>query len=84
MYEKKIIQLYGDSARFDFRDFYDLLDFVFVDGAHSYEYAKFDSETAFKLIDSRGFILWHDYGSWPRVITALEELYNKGLDLRHS
>ena len=47
---------------------------VFVDGSHAYDYAKKDSETAMRLVRPRGIVLWHDYGVWPGVTQALEEL----------
>ncbi|MBM3249039.1 MAG: class I SAM-dependent methyltransferase [Candidatus Omnitrophica bacterium] len=77
-YEKKITQLYGDSAMFDFSPYYNSIDFVFIDGSHSYEYALNDSRKALKLLrNGKGVILWHDYGSptWPGVTKALEELF---------
>jgi predicted O-methyltransferase YrrM len=60
-YANKIKQLYGDSARFDFSPYFNNIDMVFVDGAHSYDYVVNDSEIALKLIGSKkGIIVWHD------------------------
>jgi len=76
--ERKIIQLYGDSATFDFSPYYNTIDLVFVDGSHSYEYELNDSRKALKLLrNGKGVILWHDYGSptWPGVTKALDELF---------
>ena len=57
----KIKQLWGDSALFDFSEFYNTCDLVFIDGAHSAEYVQNDTEQAFKLLKkSGGFIIWHD------------------------
>jgi predicted O-methyltransferase YrrM len=77
--EKKITQLYGDSAAFDFSPFHNRMDFVFVDGSHAYEYALSDSHVALRLLrNGRGIILWHDYeGAFAGVARALEELYLK-------
>ena len=47
---------------------------VFVDGSHAYDYARKDSETALRLVRPGGVVLWHDYGVWPGVTQALEEL----------
>jgi hypothetical protein len=47
---------------------------VFVDGSHAYDYACKDSETAMRLVRPEGVVLWHDYGVWPGVTQALEEL----------
>jgi len=73
----KIRQVFGDSATFGFGEFEGKFDFVFVDGAHSYEYVRSDSLAAIKLLrDGRGVIVWHDYATphWPGVDRALEEL----------
>lgn len=74
-YEKKIAQLLGDSASFDFSAYEATMDFVFVDGSHAHQYVLNDSRVALKLINRRGMILWHDYGRWNGVTTALNELY---------
>jgi hypothetical protein len=76
-YEKKITQLYGDSATFDFSPYHNAIDLVFVDGAHTYEYILSDSQKALKLLKGRrGIILWHDYSwVWEGVTRALNRLY---------
>ncbi|MHC5063680.1 MAG: class I SAM-dependent methyltransferase [Planctomycetota bacterium] len=75
----KITQLYGDSATFDFAPYHGKVDLIFVDGAHSYEYVINDSKIALELLrDGKGVILWHDYGSYPGVTKALNELHAKG------
>jgi hypothetical protein len=48
--EAKITQLYGDSATFDFSPYFNSIDFIFIDGAHSYNYVLGDSETALRLL----------------------------------
>lgn len=82
---RKITQLYGDSATFDFSPFVGSMDFVFVDGAHSYEYAASDSKQAIRLLrNGTGIIVWHDYGTpyWPGVTRALNELYMNAGEFR--
>ncbi len=82
--ERKIVQLLGDSAIFDFTFFYNTIDFVFVDGSHSYEYVLNDSKIAIQLLkNQKGIILWHDYKSWEGVTEALDELYVKNTDFKH-
>jgi len=85
--EKKIVQLYGDSAAFDFSPFVDRMDFVFVDGSHSYEYVLQDSRQAVGLLrGGRGMVVWHDYDGWEGVTRALNDLYAAGGEfkgLRH-
>lgn len=74
--EKKIIQLFGDSATFDFSPYWNSMDFVFVDGAHTNDYVLSDTEKALKLLrDGRGVIVWHDYSwVWEDVTKALNRL----------
>lgn len=71
----RITQLYGDSATFDFSPYQGTVDVVFVDGSHSYEYVLSDSRNAIQLLrGGRGVIIWHDYGTWPGVTRALNDL----------
>jgi len=59
--EGKITELYGDSATFNFSDYYGKMDVVFIDGNHSLEYVRSDTENAFKMLSPKGIIVWHDY-----------------------
>ena len=70
----RVVQLHGDSATYDWSAHVGRAGLVFVDGSHAYDYAKKDSETAMRLIQPGGVVLWHDYGVWPGVTQALEEL----------
>ena len=80
--EGRTVQLYGDSAGFDYSPYEKSVDFVFVDGAHSYEYVLNDTEVAFRLLrDGAGMIVWHDYGNRLGVVRALDELYLKRREL---
>lgn len=75
---EKISQLYGDSTKFNFQEFFGKINLLFIDGAHQYEYVLKDSDTALKFMAPEGIILWHDYNtSWPGVTKALNELYNQ-------
>lgn len=77
--EAAITQHFGDSARFDFAPFERQMDLVFVDGAHSYDYVRSDSEAAFSLASARGVIVWDDCSFFcPGVSKALLELRRKG------
>lgn len=58
----KIQRLYGDSANFDFSPFAGKVDLFFIDGAHSYEYVKSDTQNALKCCHPGSAIAWHDYG----------------------
>ncbi len=70
----KIKQLMMDSAGLDTFGYGGKFDAVFVDGAHSYEYCKSDSQKAFEMVSRNGVVLWHDYGDnrqWPGVAEYL-------------
>lgn len=80
---KRIIQLYGDSATFDFSPYHGKMDLVFIDGSHSYQYVLNDSRQALKMLrNGKAMILWHDYNDFEGVTTALNELYAKDADFR--
>ncbi len=82
--EKKITQLYGDTATFNFKQLNNSIDMVFVDASHSYEYLLNDSEMALKLLrNKKGIILWHDYHVWEGVTRALNELYLNNLAFKN-
>lgn len=58
----KITCLYGDSADFDFTAFHGIVDVFFIDGSHSYEYARSDTLKALECCRPGSVIAWHDYG----------------------
>ena len=61
-WEKKITRLFGDSHDFDFSPYHGQVELFFIDGAHSYQYVKSDTENALKCMKKGGLLLWHDYG----------------------
>ncbi len=76
-HEHKITQLYGDSAVFNFSNHFNNIDFVFVDGAHTYDYLMSDTDRAIKMLRSgKGVIAWHDYGRDNGATRALNDLFN--------
>jgi hypothetical protein len=81
---KKIQQLFGDSAAFDYSPYKGSCSLVFVDGSHAYDYVVSDSRAAMDLVCKDGIIIWHDYGIWEEVTRALEALeMQKGWGLRN-
>jgi predicted O-methyltransferase YrrM len=60
----KIHQLLGDSREFDFAPFEGKVDLVFIDGGHTYEVARSDTENALRICRHGGAILWHDFGNY--------------------
>jgi predicted O-methyltransferase YrrM len=79
----KVRQIYGDSARFDFSSYREKVDLFFVDGAHSYEYVRSDTQQALACVRPGGVIAWHDYGRWGvnGVSRWLHELARSGRDI---
>jgi len=72
--QAKIRQLYGDSAAFPGEQYAGRMDLVVVDGSHSDAYVRSDSALARVMVRPGGWIVWHDYGVWPDVTTALDVL----------
>ena len=71
----RITQLLGDSASFDYGPYRNAVDLVFIDGAHSYDYVKRDTESALSLLrNGKGVVFWHDYDACIGVINAVDEL----------
>jgi predicted O-methyltransferase YrrM len=60
--EPRIRTLHGDSATFDFSPWHGKVDLFFIDGAHSYEYVRSDTENALRCVRPGGAIAWHDFG----------------------
>jgi predicted O-methyltransferase YrrM len=54
--------LFGDSAVFDFSPYHKKIDLFFIDGAHSYDYVRSDTENALQCVRPGGAIAWHDFG----------------------
>jgi predicted O-methyltransferase YrrM len=81
-HEQAITQHVGDSATFDFSPWRGQIDLVFVDGAHTYDYVKSDSEAALSLLSPGGVIVWDDCAFvCPGVAKALLELRHRGKEI---
>ena len=81
---RKITQLRCDSADFKVGELAGKCALVFVDGSHSHEYATSDTQLALDLLATGGMIIWHDYGVWPGVASALEAFEKeRRLGLKH-
>jgi hypothetical protein len=69
----RIVQHEADSAEFDFAGLGQKFDLVYVDGAHSHEYVRSDTEAAYRIVAADGAIVWDDYSrSWPEVAAYLD------------
>lgn len=62
--KKNIEYIHHNSLTFDFSKLNKKFDLIFVDGDHSYEAVKKDTENVFKLLkDENSIIVWHDYAA---------------------
>jgi predicted O-methyltransferase YrrM len=76
----KVTQCLGDSATFDFHSIlqHGAVELAFIDGSHSHDYVRNDTEKVFEILAPGGVVLWHDYvPAWPGVMSYLEELHNQ-------
>lgn len=72
-YSKKIIQIFGDSAKIDWSRLPIPFDVVFIDGCHYYEYVKRDTQNAIRYLKAGGILIWHDYGMIKDVSKVVDE-----------
>jgi predicted O-methyltransferase YrrM len=70
----RIHQVYGDSGQLNWDTLGGPFDLVFIDGCHSEEYVRSDSENAIKHLAPGGVILWHDYGMIAAVSNVVDRL----------
>ena len=65
----------------------DQLDFVYIDGNHSYKAVREDLEAWWDKVRSGGIVAGDDYDpiSWPSVTKAVDEFFNKkGIKINHA
>ena len=78
LYNHKIIEYEGNSLTYPFFNFIQegvKIDFIFIDGGHSYQVVKNDTEKSLKILKEDGILIWHDYTpNCPGVFTYLNEL----------
>lgn len=79
--EARIRQHFGDTAAMNFQEF-GKASFFFIDGSHTYEYCKQDSEKCFALCGGVGTFLWHDCGTMhPGVVKFISEWRGLGRNI---
>ncbi len=70
----RVTFLSSDSATFDETPYHGTMDLIFVDGAHSYEYVKNDTEKGWEMLRPGGVLAWHDcVASHPDVVRYIKE-----------
>ncbi len=79
--ESQIVQHFGDTAVIDFTRI-GRPTFFFIDGSHTYEYCKNDSEKCLALCPKGGTFLWHDCDEGhPGVIKFILEWRAQGRNI---
>ena len=69
------LKMYSDEACKEIKE---QVDFVYIDGLHTYEQCKKDIENFLPLVKKGGYIGGHDYSSaWPGVKQAVNEAFGK-------
>jgi len=78
----RIKQHFADTAILDFQEVGSPT-FFFIDGSHTYEYCKNDSEKCFELCKGKGVFFWHDVNDLhPGVVRFVNEWRKMGRDIR--
>lgn len=85
VFGERVTQIRLDSVEAA-REINEPLDFVYIDGDHSYEGVRADMEAWFPLIREGGIIAGHDYGqpAFPGVKAAADHFFKRfGLTVTH-
>ncbi len=78
---RRIIQHFSDTASWDFRNAAGA-NFFFIDGSHTYDYCRSDSEQCFELCGGKGFFVWHDCDiQHAGVVRLLSEWRKSGREI---
>lgn len=82
---RKIVHHEGDSTNFDWSVFAEdgLLQFIFIDGGHTYECFNSDTEKALNLLAPGGTILWHGFTPYYAGVYQFINELGKELPLIH-
>lgn len=65
----EILHIEGNSKTFDFKSFGKKYDLIFIDGDHSYEMVKNDTQKVFEnLVHENSVVVWHDYAFNPEKV----------------
>lgn len=75
--ERKITQVYGDSAELDWNALERPFDLAFIDGDHTSPYVLSDTRNTLSVLKPGGIVIWHDYES-RSVATVLDRAVEQG------
>ena len=76
--ESRIVQHFGDTASWDFGKAAGA-ELFFIDGSHTYDYVRNDTERCRALCPGKGTFIWHDCDpTHPGVVRFLNEEIKKG------
>jgi hypothetical protein len=83
--EGMIIQLFGDSKKFDFTPYYNKMNFIYIDGGHDIETLNSDTMKALRMVDKTNqyCICWHDYGNKNYEVTSYLDTLSKKNNIFH-
>lgn len=75
----RITQHLGDTATYDFGKIPDPITFFFIDGSHTYEYARSDTLRCMEIARGPSTFLWHDCDTGhPGVLKWMVEMIDLG------
>jgi len=79
-YESRIQQILCDSATYNYEKLSGIVDFILIDGSHTYEYVKNDTQKALEMVSENSVIVWHDYAKTsldvPRFLSEVSKTMN--------
>lgn len=78
----RIIQVRADSLTWQADESVAPIDMVLIDGGHSGPIVRADTANAFRVVSTRGTIIWDDYFYlYPGIVSYLDELVDSGRHL---
>lgn len=87
--KENVTHYYDSSLTFDYKQIKDKIDLVFIDGDHSYDAIKQDTENIFNLVGfEESIVVWHDFKTirnelvqttYEAIKAVLPEKYMKNL-----
>lgn len=83
-HSKKIVKILHDSTTIDYSQYFDgCVDMAYVDGGHSYDQVKADTERVLKIVRKGGAIFWHDYQPGCGGVTQYLHELKKQYPIKH-